>query len=42
MPIGDGIFKGKQLEYETYVYSIVISYFDGTEKRVNGTVALMR
>ncbi len=38
----DGSFKGKLLEYDTYVYSIVVGYFDGAEKRFTGTVALMK
>lgn len=38
----DGTFKGTQVQFDTYVYTLVTKYFDGTEKTINGTVAIMK
>ncbi len=38
----DGTFKGKPLEAETFVYTVVVKYFNDVEQRFTGTVALMR
>jgi gliding motility-associated-like protein len=38
----DGTFKGKPLESETFVYTIVVKYFNRVEKRFTGTVTLLR
>jgi gliding motility-associated-like protein len=38
----DGTFKGAPVQLDTYVYHIVAKYFDGTEKKITGTIAVMR
>jgi len=38
----DGTFKGSKVEYDTYVYILKVKYFDGAEKDVTGTIAVMR
>lgn len=37
----DGTIGGKRAPFDTYVYRMVITYFDGIEKTVEGTVAIM-
>ncbi len=38
----DGTKDGKYCPDDTYVYKIVVTYFDGVEKEVTGTVNIMR
>ncbi|MDW8273824.1 MAG: gliding motility-associated C-terminal domain-containing protein, partial [Chitinophagales bacterium] len=38
----DGTFKGKPVQLDTYVYQITATYFDGSEKKFTGTIAVMR
>lgn len=37
----DGTIDGKRAPFDTYVYRMVITYFDSIEKTVEGTVAIM-
>ena len=38
----DGTFKGQPAQLDTYVYTLVAKYFDGTEKKITGTIAIMK
>jgi len=38
----DGTFKGKNVEYDTYTYQLVVTYFDGHTQNMTGTVVVMR
>jgi gliding motility-associated-like protein len=37
----DGTKGGKMCAFDTYVYQMKVTYFDGTEKNISGTVNLM-
>ena len=38
----DGTFKGKNVEYDTYTYQFVVTYYDGHTQNMTGTVVVMR
>jgi gliding motility-associated-like protein len=38
----DGLYKGKQMQTDTYTYQMEVTYFDGTKKVLSGTVLLMK
>jgi gliding motility-associated-like protein len=38
----DGTYKGLKLSYETYVYQIKVTFYDGSDDMLNGTVTIMR
>ena len=38
----DGTFKGVPVEFDTYVYIIKVRYFNGVEKDMKGTIAVMK
>lgn len=38
----DGTFKGQPVQLDTYVYTILAKYFDGSEKKITGTIAIMK
>ena len=38
----DGTFRGKSVEYDTYTYQLVVTYFDGHTETVAGTVVVMK
>ncbi len=38
----DGTFKGSLAEFDTYVYQLIVTYFDGAEKQMTGTFTLMK
>jgi gliding motility-associated-like protein len=38
----DGTFRGKSVEYDTYTYQLVVTYYDGHNETIAGTVVVMR
>jgi gliding motility-associated-like protein len=38
----DGTFRGKAVEFDTYTYQFVVSYFDGHQETISGTVVVMK
>jgi gliding motility-associated-like protein len=38
----DGTWKGVKLGYETFVYQIKVTFYDGSDDMLNGTVTIMR
>jgi gliding motility-associated-like protein len=38
----DGTYRDKKAEYDTYTYQLVVTYFDGHQQTMAGTVVLMR
>jgi gliding motility-associated-like protein len=38
----DGTFHSKEVQYDSYTYQLVISYFDGHQQTIAGTVVVMR
>jgi gliding motility-associated-like protein len=38
----DGTFKGQPVQLDTYVYMLKLKYFNGVEKDITGTVAVMK
>ncbi len=38
----DGTKDGKDAPNDTYVYQLVVTYFDGVTKDISGTVSIMR
>jgi gliding motility-associated-like protein len=38
----DGTFRGKTVQYDTYTYQFVVTYFDGHQETMSGTVIVMK
>jgi gliding motility-associated-like protein len=38
----DGTFRGKPVQFDTYTYQLVITYSDGHEQTVAGTLSVLR
>jgi gliding motility-associated-like protein len=38
----DGLFKGQAVPYDTYTYQFVVTYFDGHQETISGTVIVMK
>lgn len=38
----DGSFRGKAVQYDTYIYQVNVTYFDGHKEMMAGTVTVMK
>jgi gliding motility-associated-like protein len=38
----DGTFKGQPVPIGAYIYQLIVTYFDGTQETINGTVTVIR
>jgi gliding motility-associated-like protein len=40
--VWDGSFRGKSVQYDTYIYQVNVTYFDGHKEMLAGTVTVMK